>query len=135
MIPVGARLLAAADVYQAMIEERPYRPALATPAAGRELKAEAEAGRLDREAVRAVLEVTGQRVPGQRLSWPRNLSDREVEVLRLAARGRPNREIASLLHVSENTVRHHVKRIYDKVGVSTRAGAALFAMENDLIRD
>jgi HD-GYP domain-containing protein (c-di-GMP phosphodiesterase class II) len=134
MIPVGARLLAAADVYQAMTEERPYRPAMPAAAAGRELKAEAEAGRLDREAVKAVLEATGQRTVGQRLSWPNDLSEREVQVLRLAARGKPNREIASLLHISENTVHHHVKRIYDKIEVSTRAGAALFAMEHDLIR-
>ena len=74
-------------------------------------------------------------IAGQRLPWPGNLSDREVQVLRLAARGRPNREIATTLHISENTVHHHVKRIYDKIGVSTRAGAALFAMEHDLVWD
>ncbi len=54
-------------------------------------------------------------------------------MLRLAARGKPNREIAALLYISENTVHHHVKRIYDKIGVATRAGAALFAMENGLL--
>jgi HD-GYP domain-containing protein (c-di-GMP phosphodiesterase class II) len=134
-IPTHARLLGAADVYRAMVEERPYRKVLTAAAAAHELTGEAEAGRLDREAVKAVLEVVGQRTSGRRLAWPKDLSDREVEVLRLAARGKPNREIAGLLHISENTVHHHVKRIYDKIGVSTRAGAALFAMEKDLLHD
>ena len=128
-----ARLLAAADAYQAMTEPRPHRPALTPTIAGRELAAEVEKGRLDREAVRAVLDVTGQAQAGRRLAWPANLSEREVQVLRLAARGRPNREIAELLYISENTVHHHVKRIYDKIGVATRAGAALFAMEHGLL--
>jgi len=134
-IPLPARLLAAADAYHAMTEERPHRAAMSADAAARELVLSSEAGRLDREAVGAVLEASGQNARRKRLSWPGNLSDREVDVLRLAARGKSNHEMGSLLHISENTVHHHVKRIYDKVGVSTRAGAALFAMENDLIRD
>lgn len=134
-ITMHARLLGAADVYQALIEERPHRRALSAVDAGRELLAEVDAGRLDRRSVEAVLEVSGHPVSRHRPVWPMDLSDREVEVLRLAARGKPNREIAGLLHISENTVHHHVKRIYDKIGVSTRAGAALFAMENDLLRD
>jgi DNA-binding NarL/FixJ family response regulator len=128
-----ARLLSAADAYQAITEPRPHRPALTPTVAGRELASEVENGRLDREAVKAVLEVTGQAQVGRRLAWPANLSEREVQVLRLAARGRPNREIAELLHITENTVHHHVKRIYDKIGVATRAGAALFAMEHGLL--
>lgn len=135
MLSTGARLLAVADAYHAMTEERPHRPAMTPAAAAHELTIEAQSGRLDREAVTAVLEVTGQGRLGRRMGWPKDLSHREVEVLRLAARGKPNREIALCLHISENTVHHHVKRIYDKIGVVTRAGAALFAMEHDLLRD
>ena len=135
LIPTAARLLAVADVYQAMVEERPHRSALSPTVAAQELTISARAGQLDREAVNAMLSVVGQRPRGRRLAWPADLSEREVQVLRLAARGKPNREIASLLQISENTVHHHVKRIYDKIGVSTRAGAALFAMQNDLLRD
>lgn len=132
VIPSTARLLAAADVFQAITEERPHRAARSVSAAADHLRDEVASGRLDAMAVRAVLEVVGEPTLQKRHSWPNGLSDREVEVLRLAGRGKPNREIASALHISENTVRHHVKRIYDKIGVSTRAGAALFGMENDL---
>jgi len=62
------------------------------------------------------------------------LTDREVEVLRLAAKAKPNRAIAGELFISEETVKNHIRHIYEKIGVATRSGAALFAMENDLIR-
>ncbi len=54
-------------------------------------------------------------------------------MLRLASRGLANREVASRLHISPKTVGHHVQHIYDKIGVSTRAGAACFAMEHGLL--
>jgi DNA-binding NarL/FixJ family response regulator len=57
-----------------------------------------------------------------------------VEVLRLIARGDSNREAAEKLGVSPKTVGHHVQHVYSKIGVATRAGAALFAMENGLLR-
>jgi DNA-binding NarL/FixJ family response regulator len=65
--------------------------------------------------------------------WPAGLSDREVEVLRLLARGFPNKAIAQSLTVTPKTVEHHVQHIYDKVGVATRAGATLFAAQHDLV--
>jgi HD-GYP domain-containing protein (c-di-GMP phosphodiesterase class II)/DNA-binding CsgD family transcriptional regulator len=128
-----ARILAVADVFHALTEERPNRPALSAELASRTVIAEAQSGRLDRDAVRAVVEVAGGSSRRPRLPWPGGLSDREVDVLRLVARGKPNAVVAALLHISENTVHHHVKRIYDKIEVSTRAGAALFAMEHDLL--
>jgi HD-GYP domain-containing protein (c-di-GMP phosphodiesterase class II) len=134
MIPSGARVLAAADAYQAMTQERPYRPALTPNAAVEQLNSEAAQGRLDAEAVRAVLEVAGHPPVGTRLTWPAGLSDREVQVLRLVARGHSNREIARLLWISPKTTGHHVQHIYAKIGVSTRAAAAMFAMEHDLVR-
>ncbi len=131
--PMLARVLAAADSYAAMTEERPYRQGLAPDAAAKALADEADAGRLDGEAVGAVLAAAGQARP-RRQAWPAGLSDREVEVLRLVARGKSDREIGRALVISDVTVHHHVRHIYDKTGISSRAGAALFAMEHDLIQ-
>jgi DNA-binding CsgD family transcriptional regulator len=133
MIPNGARVLAAADAYQAMTQERAHRPALTPGAAAEQLNSEAAQGRLDAEAVRAVLEAAGHPPVGTRLTWPAGLSDREVQVLRLVARGHSNREIGRLLWISPKTAGHHVQHIYAKIGVSTRAAAAMFAMEHDLL--
>jgi DNA-binding NarL/FixJ family response regulator len=75
----------------------------------------------------------GQPARAQRRAWPADLTDREVEVVRLAARGLTDREIGEQLTISRKTVGHHVEHIYDKTGLSTRPGLALFAMENDLL--
>ena len=131
----AARLLAAADVYQAMIEPRPHRPALSAEAAADQLRTEARRGRLDPQSVTAVCAAAGHRITMRRRAWPMDLTDREVEVLRLLARGLTNPEMARLLHLSPKTVGHHVEHLYDKIGVSTRPAAALFAMEHDLLRD
>jgi HD-GYP domain-containing protein (c-di-GMP phosphodiesterase class II) len=133
-VPVGARLLAAADAYQAMTQDRPHRAALAPEAAARELEAAARAGRLDPDCARAVIEAAGQRPTRSRSAWPQGLSDREVEVLRLVARGLSNRQIAAALYISSRTAEHHVQHIYTKIGASTRAAAAMFAMEHGLLR-
>jgi HD-GYP domain-containing protein (c-di-GMP phosphodiesterase class II) len=125
-----ARILAAADVYQALTEERPHRAALAPEPAARAL--EAQPG-LDRQAVAAVLAAAGQRRGRVPMPWAAGLSDREVEVLRLLARGRSERQIAEALFISASTVHTHVTHIYEKAAVSTRASAALFAMENGLL--
>lgn len=132
-LPFAARLLGAADAYRAMLEPRPHRAALAPEAAAKELRHEARLGRHDAEAVEAVLDAAGHRASPRRRSWPAGLTDREVEVLRLVARGHSTPEVAELLHVSRKTAAHHVEHIYDRIGVSTRAGAAVFAMENDLL--
>ena len=135
MLPPTARLLAAADTYHALTEPRPHRPAFAPDAAAEELRREARAGRLDPEAVNAVLAAAGHRVRPTRREWPAGLSDREVEVLRLLARGLSTREIATTLVLSGKTVDHHIQHIYTKIGVSTRAAAALFAMQHNLLDD
>lgn len=133
-LAMPARLLAAADAYHALCEDRPHRPAFAADAAAAELQRMTQAGTLDRDAVRAVCEAAGHRVKKRTGGWPAGLSDREVEVLRLLARGRSEKQIAKALFISPGTVHTHVVHIYEKIGVSTRAGAALFAMENDLLR-
>jgi putative nucleotidyltransferase with HDIG domain len=133
-IPVLARLLAAADAYQAMTQDRPHRAALAPEAAAQELEAATRAGRHDPECARAVLQAAGQRPSRSRNPWPAGLSDREVEVLRLVARGLSNRQIADTLVISPRTAEHHVQHVYTKIGASTRAAAAMFAMEHGLLR-
>lgn len=131
----AARILAAADVYQAMTEARAHRPARTPDAAAAELRQEARAGRLDADAVNSVLDAAGHRVPVQRRTLAAGLSEREVEVLRLIARGNSIKDAAATLYISRKTVDNHVQNIYSKIGVSTRAGATLFAMEHDLLAD
>jgi len=116
-----------------MTEPRPHRIALAPDQAAEELRREVRSGHLDGDAVNAVLAEAGHQVPRVRRERPASLSEREVEVLRLIARGHANRFMAEGLHVSPDTIKHHIQHIYDKVGVSTRAGARLFAMENALL--
>ena len=133
-IPVTARILAAADMFQGATQDRPHRPARSPAQAADLLTSEADAGRLDVEAVRAVVEAAGQQAPPTRSRWPAGLTDREVEVLRLVARGLANRQIAEELVISRRTAEHHIQHVYAKIGTSTRAAAALFAMEHDLLR-
>jgi HD-GYP domain-containing protein (c-di-GMP phosphodiesterase class II)/DNA-binding CsgD family transcriptional regulator len=131
----AARILAAADVYQAMTEPRPHRPAREPEAAADELRREVRAGRLDGEAVGAVLAAAGHRVPRVRRDFVAGLSEREIEVLRLLARGHSMKQISGALFISEKTVDNHIQHIYAKIGVSTRAAATLFAIEQDLVGD
>ena len=95
--------------------------------------AEAEAGRLDADAVACVLAAAGQRRTPPLQRGPSDLTDREVEVLRLIARGRSNREVAEQLFISPKTVGRHVENLYAKIDVSSRAAAAIFAMEHGLL--
>src|SRR5205814_8678610 len=128
----AARLLGAADAYQAMREPRPYRPPRSADDGAAELRADVKAGRLDADAVEAVLGAAGHRVPRRR-GGPAGLTSREVEVLRLLARGLSNKEIATRLVISPKTVGNHVEHIYAKIDASTRATASLFAMQHGLL--
>ncbi len=132
-IPPGARILAAADEYVAMTSERPWRPARAPAEAAGLMTHEIADGKLDAAAVDAVLSAAGQATASRRRTWPARLSDREVEVLRLISLGRSNREVAEQLFISPKTVGRHIENIYAKIGVSTRAAAALFALQHDLL--
>lgn len=128
-----ARLLRAADCLEALAAERPHRPALSHAERVKHLKLEVEAGRLDAKAVTATLEASGEGQVRLRPPRPAGLSERELEVLRLLVRGLSNAEMAARLHLSAKTVGHHVQHIYDKAGVTSRAAAALFAMEAGLL--
>jgi DNA-binding CsgD family transcriptional regulator len=70
----------------------------------------------------------GTRPRATRSSRP-GLSRREIEVLRLIAQGKTNKEIGSLLGISDRTVQIHVSHIYDKIGAYSRAGATLWLAE------
>jgi HD-GYP domain-containing protein (c-di-GMP phosphodiesterase class II) len=135
MITKAARLLAAADVYHALTEMRPQRPALEPKQAATELRNEITAGKLDRDAVAAVLEAAGHGRARLASARPGGLTEREVEVLRLVARGRSNKQIAKALSISARTAQHNVIHIYAKIGVTSRAAAALFAVENGILND
>ena len=126
----AARLLAAADAYHAVTEPRPHRPARSREAAGEVLVEAAKAGRLDPEAVAAVLEGGGHRLPS--VPWPAGLTEREIQVVRLLARGLQTKQVARALEISPKTVDFHIQSAYRKMGVSTRAGATLFAMQHGL---
>jgi HD-GYP domain-containing protein (c-di-GMP phosphodiesterase class II) len=133
LLSPAARLLAAADAYQAMLEPRPHRPARTPEAAAAELERVAQAGGLAPEAVRCVLAAAGHQVKPARPSRPAQLTERELDVLRLIARGHSIKQIARHLTIAPKTVDSHIQHIYVKIGVSTRAAAALFAVEHDLL--
>jgi HD-GYP domain-containing protein (c-di-GMP phosphodiesterase class II) len=127
-----ARILGAADAYQAMREPRPHRPVLSADEAAAELRADARRGRHDADAAEAVLAAAGHRVLRRR-EGPAGLTQREVEVLRLLARGFSNKEIAARLSISAKTVGNHADHIYAKINASSRAAAGLFAMQQGLL--
>jgi len=148
----GAVELAAGDPAAALVSlrtasrswnelEAPYEAARARVLVGcacRELGDE-EAFRLELDAAKTVFEELGARpdmaavgsLTGAAIGT-HGLSARELEVLRLIAKGSSNREIASALVISEHTVARHVQNIFRKLGVSSRTAASAFAYEHDL---
>lgn len=130
-LSVPARVLAAADALHAMTEPRPHRAALSPEQAENTLVEEARGGRLDPDAVVAVLEALGRRPP--KLERPGGLTQREAEVIGLLARGLQTKQVAQHLEISVKTADRHIQNAYGKIGVSTRAGATVFAMQKGLI--
>jgi HD-GYP domain-containing protein (c-di-GMP phosphodiesterase class II) len=126
------RILAAADAYQAMCEPRPHRAALTADNAAAALREEVRSGRMDGAAVDAVLYVAGHH-RGRRRAGPAGLTTREVQVLRLLARGMSNKQIATQLVITAKTVGNHIEHIYTKIDASSRAEACLFAMQHGLL--
>ena len=129
--PRAARLLAAADACHAMSEPRPHREALSPSKVADLLIEEARTGRLDADAVAAVLEASGLRTPPR--PRPSALTEREAEVIGLLSRGLLTKQIAYSLQISAKTADRHIQNLYRKIGVSTRAAATLFAMEHGLV--
>ena len=136
-VELGAEVLAAADVYVGLTTERADRPAHSPAAAATALSQLSGDGALAPEASEAVLTAAGHRAPvgsrSKRPQYPAGLTGREVEVLCLAARGLTTKEIGEQLHISPKTADHHIQHVYAKIDVSTRAAAALWAMQNALV--
>ena len=130
-LDLSARVLAAADAYRTRIEERPHRAASTGPQAATELRGLAKDGLLDARAVDAVLTAAGERVG--RPVQVAGLTPREVVTLQHAAAGLSIRQIARAMTIAPKTVDGNLQRIYAKIGVSTRAGATLFALQHDLL--
>ena len=128
-----ARLLAAADAYRSAIETRPGRPAQTPDAAAGELRAAARTGRLDPDAVAAVLEAAGHRP--ERIARPDGLTPREEQTLTLLAQGLATKQIGRALGVTPKTADHYVQQVYARIGVATRAAAAVYAMQHGLASD
>jgi DNA-binding NarL/FixJ family response regulator len=64
---------------------------------------------------------------------PAGLTPREVEILRLVAKGATNQQIADVLHISVRTVNTHMTNILNKIGVDNRTAASTFAVQNKLV--
>jgi DNA-binding CsgD family transcriptional regulator len=124
--------------------EAPYQSARTRVLVGLACQAlgDRDAASLELQAARAAFETLGA-IPdvthidslagGGDAPETHGLSRRELEVLRLVAAGKTNRQIASTLVVSEHTVARHLQNIFGKLGVSSRTAATAFAFERDLV--
>lgn len=122
-----------ADAYQAMTQPRPHRGPLPADAIAAALRDDADSGRFLRREVDAVLAAAAGATAPLETRRPADITEREVDVLRLIARGNTNKQAAGALGISPKTVGAHVEHIYAKAGVTTRAAATLFAIEHDLL--
>lgn len=125
-----ARLLAVADAFCSTTQSRPGSPGQTADAAAGELREAARSGELDRDAVAAVLEAAGHRP--ERIPGPDGLTQREEQTLTLLARGMATKQIGRALGVTSKTADHYVQQVYAKIDVSTRAAAAVYAMQHGL---
>jgi HD-GYP domain-containing protein (c-di-GMP phosphodiesterase class II) len=131
----AARILGAADRYQAMTQHRAHRPALSPEATAAELRRMAAAGEVDGDAAECVLAAAGHPARRGPAGLPAGLTVREAEVLALAASGLTTAEIAKRLVISPKTADSHIQHIYTKIGCSTRGAAVLFALKHHLVGD
>jgi HD-GYP domain-containing protein (c-di-GMP phosphodiesterase class II)/DNA-binding CsgD family transcriptional regulator len=126
------RLLAAADTFRSMLEARAHRRALTAEEAASVLVEQAERGTMDGSMVSAVVEAAG--LPPPPVENPVGLTDREVGVVGMLARGMQTKQIARQLDISIKTADHHIQNAYRKMGVSSRAAATLFAAQHGLVQ-
>jgi DNA-binding NarL/FixJ family response regulator len=121
----------------------PYEEATARRLIGttQRMLGDEEGGRIEIDAARAGFDRLGATADArhaaallqQRRASPRALTDREVQVLRLVAAGKHNRDIAGALHLSEHTVARHLQNVFAKLGVSSRAAATSSALRQGLL--
>ena len=126
-------MLAVAEAYQNLVEDRPFRVTLTSAQAAQKLREEVTRGTLDGEAVAAVLQAAGQGKRGKKVAFVAGLTAREVDVLRRVVKGGTMKDVGRDLGLSPKTVDNHIQSIYGKIGVNTRGGATLFAMEHGLL--
>lgn len=132
-LSTSARILAATDAYQSLTEPRAFRQALSEPAAAQLLRKGADTGSLDPSSLEATLLAARHDVAAT-ATTPGGLTPRELQVLRMVAVGRSNRQIAEDLVLSEKTVRNHLEHIYTKASVSNRVSASLYALKHGITR-
>ncbi len=119
--------------------EAPYESARVRALVGQACRAlgDEDTAALELEAARETFERLGAGPDLAHLGDARperhGLTDRELEVLRLVAAGKSNREIAAALVISEHTVARHVQNIFGKLDVSSRTAAGAFAFEHRLV--
>jgi HD-GYP domain-containing protein (c-di-GMP phosphodiesterase class II) len=130
----AARILAAAEAFQTAREARPHRPAQSDAAAASRLRSAVRDGKLCPQAVEAVLAVAGQPARRDSTGGLSGLTPREIEVLRLIAAGHTAKEAARQLDIAPKTADNHIQSLYSKIGVTTRAAAALYALERGLVQ-
>jgi HD-GYP domain-containing protein (c-di-GMP phosphodiesterase class II) len=130
----AARILAAAETFQTAREVRPHRPALSDGAAASKLRGGVRDGKLCPDAVEAVLACAGQSTRRNQAERPAALTPRETEVLRLIAAGLTAKQAAVRLEIAPKTADNHIQSLYSKIGVTTRAAAALYALERGLVQ-
>jgi HD-GYP domain-containing protein (c-di-GMP phosphodiesterase class II) len=134
-ISTAGRLLGAADLYHALREFRPHRVPLTPDQAAGVLRSEVAAGRIDADAADAVLQAAGHRVARRREGGSGGLTERELQVLRLLARGLSTKAIADELVISHKTAGSHIEHIYAKTGAANRAQASVYALKHGLMTD
>jgi len=135
-IPLGARIIAAADRFDELSSKTPDHPSAERDQVTEMMRREADDS-LFPDVVQALFEGPGGTPEPRRRhraqQGPAGLTERELEVLRLMARGLSRNQAAKLLFVTEGTIRSHLEHIYSKIGVSNRAAATLFSIEHGLL--
>jgi len=130
-LSLPARILAAADEYASAPPQGDMGAAPSAPPPEKKLLDEARDGRLDGRAVAAVLDAAGHAArPAYR--GPAGLTKREQQVLCLATSGLTIGQIAGRMGISPKTVDRHLQNSYLKIGVSSRAAAAVFVVSHGL---
>ncbi len=131
-ISLGARIISVADRLDELTHDAPGAPARPVADALVQMRGEP----FDPAVISALAKALGE-APAEaavaRAPRPAGLTEREIEVLRLAASGLTRRDIARRLVISEYTVRHHLEHIYQKTGTTNRVSATLFAMEHGVL--
>jgi DNA-binding NarL/FixJ family response regulator len=126
--------LAVADVFDALTSDRPHRRVYPRDRAMVRLRQMVRDRLLDADVVEAAVSAAGgARATRTGAGGRAGLTVRQVEVLNLLAQGLSNRAIAARLTISVRTAEHHIQDVYARIGVSSRAAAAMYAMEHGLL--